>query len=387
MEAYLDNAATTLAFPEVREIVAKVMEKDFGNPSSMHTKGMEAEQYIKEAKEIIAGTLKCQPKEIFFTSGGTESNNMALLGASFARKRTGKHLVTTVVEHPSVHEPMSFLQEMGFEVTYLPVSRGGQVLPEEAEKAIREDTVLVSVMYANNEIGSIQPIAEIGRMLKSRHPDVLFHVDAVQAYGRYQVNPKKLGIDLLSASGHKIHGPKGVGFLYIRDGVKIHPILFGGGQQKGMRAGTENVPGIAGLGAAAKRIYQNYPEMRKRLYCFKRALIDGLCQYGGVTVNGMDGLLLEETAPHIVSVSFASVKSEVMLHALAQEGVFVSSGSACSSNHPGLSRTLQAIGTERTLLESTLRFSLSATTTEEEIAYAVSVVGRLLPVLRKFTKK
>lgn len=386
MEAYLDNAATTPVFPEVKEIMVKVLEEDFGNPSSKHTKGITAELYVKEAKETIAGCLKCQPKEIIFTSGGTESNNMAFIGTAIANRRAGKHVITTRIEHASVHEPMAYLEEMGYEVTYLPVNSVGQVSVEEVENALRDDTFLVSIMYVNNEIGSVEPIGEIGELLHRKNPEILFHVDAIQAFGKYKIVPGRLGIDMMSVSGHKIHGPKGSGFLYVRDGVKIRPILFGGGQQKGMRSGTENVPAIAGLGVAVKRMYQDNAAKRKQLYKLKRLMIEGLQQFEGVTINGIEGIDLEETAPHIVSASFASIKSEVMLHALAQEGVFVSSGSACSSNHPELSGTLQAVGVKDELLDSTLRFSFSVMTTPEQIEYALQAVGRLLPVLRKFTK-
>lgn len=386
MEAYLDNAATTPVFPEVVEIMGKVMEEDFGNPSSRHTKGIVAEQYIKEAAEIIAGALKCQPKEIIFTSGGTESNNMALIGTALANQRAGKHIITTRIEHASVHEPLAYLEEMGYEVTYLPVDSTGRVSAETVRQALREDTVLVSVIYVNNEIGSVEPVASIGEMLHREKPDVLFHVDAIQAFGKYKIAPKRLGIDLMSVSGHKIHAPKGTGFLFVSDGVKIRPILFGGGQQKGMRSGTENVPGIAGLGVAVKNIYHNHTEKVEKLYQLKKMLAEGLSQYDGVTIHGMDGISPEETAPHIVSVSFESVKSEVMLHALAQEGVFVSSGSACSSNHPELSGTLQAIGVREDLLDATLRFSFSVMTTKEQVCHAVEAVGKVLPVLRRFTR-
>lgn len=387
MEAYLDNAATTPVFPEVKEIMVRVMEEDYGNPSSKHTKGMEAEQYIRKAKEIISGCLKCQPKEIIFTSGGTESNNMAFIGTAIANRRAGKHIITTRIEHASVYEPMAYLEEMGYEVTYLPVDPAGRVSVEDIENALRDDTFLVSVMYVNNEIGSVQRIGEIGEALHRRNPDILFHVDAIQAFGKYKIVPGRLGIDMMSVSAHKIHGPKGTGFLYIRDGVKIRPILFGGGQQGGMRSGTENVPGIAGLGAAVQQIYQNHADKREHLFRMKKMLIEGLQQYEGVVIHGVDGLPLEETAPHIVSAGFSSVKSEVMLHALAQEGVFVSSGSACSSNHPELSGTLQAVGVKGEMLDSTLRFSFSVITTAEQVMYAVETVGKLLPVLRKFTKR
>ena len=385
MEAYLDNAATTRVFPEVREMMVHVMEEDFGNPSSKHTKGITAENYIKEAKETICTQLKCKPKEIIFTSGGTESNNMAFIGTAIANRRAGKHVITTRIEHASVHEPMAYLEEMGYDVTYLPVDSTGRVSVEELENAIREDTFLISIMYVNNEVGSVQPIEQIGQMLKKKHPQILFHVDAIQAFGKYKIVPKKLGVDMMSVSGHKIHGPKGSGFLYVTEKVKIRPILFGGGQQDGMRSGTENVPAIAGLGVAVKEIYTGHLEKRAKLYELKKRLIAGLQDVDGVTINALIDPI-EETAPHIVSVSFANTRSEVMLHALAQKGVFVSSGSACSSNHPELSGTLQAIGVKSELLDSTLRFSFSVMTTSEEIDYAIEVVKEALPVLRKFTR-
>ena len=385
MEAYLDNAATTRVFPEVREMMVHVMEEDFGNPSSKHTKGITAENYIKEAKETICTQLKCKPKEILFTSGGTESNNMAFIGTAIANRRAGKHVITTRIEHASVHEPMAYLEEMGYDVTYLPVDSTGRVSVEELENAIREDTFLISIMYVNNEVGSVQPIEQIGQMLKKKHPQILFHVDAIQAFGKYKIVPKKLGVDMMSVSGHKIHGPKGSGFLYVNEKVKIRPILFGGGQQDGMRSGTENVPSIAGLGVAVKEIYTGHSEKRAKLYELKKRLIAGLQDVDGVTINALIDPI-EETAPHIVSVSFANTRSEVMLHALAQKGVFVSSGSACSSNHPELSGTLQAIGVKSELLDSTLRFSFSVMTTSEEIDYAIEVVKEVLPVLRKFTR-
>ena len=382
---YLDNAATTRVFPEVRKMMVHVMEEDFGNPSSKHTKGITAENYIKEAKETICTQLKCKPKEIIFTSGGTESNNMAFIGTAIANRRAGKHVITTRIEHASVHEPMAYLEEMGYDVTYLPVDSTGRVSVEELENAIREDTFLISIMYVNNEVGSVQPIEQIGQMLKKKHPQILFHVDAIQAFGKYKIVPKKLGVDMMSVSGHKIHGPKGSGFLYVNEKVKIRPILFGGGQQDGMRSGTENVPAIAGLGVAVKEIYTGHSEKRAKLYELKKRLIAGLQDVDGVTINALIDPI-EETAPHIVSVSFANTRSEVMLHALAQKGVFVSSGSACSSNHPELSGTLQAIGVKSELLDSTLRFSFSVMTTSEEIDYAIEVVKEVLPVLRKFTR-
>ncbi len=387
MEAYLDNAATTRVFPEVRDIMLQVMEKDFGNPSSRHTKGIEAEGYVTKAVQQIAGTLKCQPKEIVLTSGGTESNNMALIGTALANRRAGKHVITTRIEHASIHEPFGRLEQMGYEAQYLPVDHNGHLQPEVLEEAVREDTLLVSVMMVNNEMGAVEDIKKLVAVAKQKNPNVIFHVDAIQAYGKYKIVPKRLGIDMMSVSGHKIHGPKGSGFLYVRDGVKISPIILGGGQQRGMRSGTENVPAIAGLGEAVRLIYQQHSEKVERLYALKQRLIDGLTAMEGVSINGINGLSLTETAPHIVSASFDGIKSEVMLHALAQEGVYVSSGSACSSNHPDLSGTLKAIGVEDRLLDSTLRFSFSVLSTEEEVDHALEAVAKVLPQLRRFVKK
>lgn len=384
MEAYFDNSATTKVLDCVKDAVVDAMCVNYGNAASKHRKGVEAENLIREAKKAIADTLKVQEKEILFTSGGTESNNTALIGTALANRRAGKHLITTGVEHPSIYNTMSFLEEMGFEVTYLPVDHLGHISLEDLEKAIREDTILVSVMYVNNEVGAVEPIEAISQCIKKKNPKTLFHVDAIQAYGKYKIRPKKQGIDLLSVSGHKIHAPKGVGFLYIRDGVKIRPILFGGGQQKGMRSGTENVPGCVGLGVAAREAYKDFDARIEKLYTLREHLIAGLKPLGGVTINGSED---RTNAPQIVSASFEGVRSEVLLHALEDKGVYVSSGSACSSNHPGISGTLKGIGVKKELLDSTIRFSLGDLNTEEEVDYAIGVLGELLPVLRRYQMK
>ena len=384
MEAYFDNSATTKVLDCVKDAVVDAMCVNYGNAAAKHRKGVEAENLIREAKKAIADTLKVQEKEILFTSGGTESNNTALIGTALANRRAGKHLITTGVEHPSIYNTMSFLEEMGFEVTYLPVDHLGHISLEDLEKAIREDTILVSVMYVNNEVGAVEPIEAISQCIKKKNPKTLFHVDAIQAYEKYKIRPKKQGIDLLSVSGHKIHAPKGVGFLYIRDGVKIRPILFGGGQQKGMRSGTENVPGCVGLGVAAREAYKDFDARIEKLYTLREHLIAGLKPLGGVTINGSED---RTNAPQIVSASFEGVRSEVLLHALEDKGVYVSSGSACSSNHPGISGTLKGIGVKKELLDSTIRFSLGDLNTEEEVDYAIGVLGELLPVLRRYQMK
>lgn len=387
MECYLDNAATTQTFPEVCELVTKVMYEDFGNPSSLHMKGVESERYVRQASERIARTLKCSAKNIVFTSGGTESNNMALIGTAFANQRTGRHIITTCFEHASVHEPLIYLEKFGFEVTYLPVDREGHISPGTMREALREDTILVSVMLVNNEVGAVLDAAALSKVVKEYRKDIVFHVDAIQAYGKMAVYPRKMGIDLMSASGHKIHGPKGTGFLYVGDPIKMHPYLHGGGQQQGMRSGTENVPGIAGLGLAAEKMYDGLEEHRKQLYQLKKYFISRVGEIEGTVVNACRPPEIEETAPHIVSVSFPGVRSEVLLHALEERGIYVSSGSACSSNHPGISGTLTAIGVDRELLDCTLRFSFTVTTKREELAETMEQLKQLVPVLARYTRR
>lgn len=384
MEAYLDNSATTRCMECVAERMARILREDYGNPSSLHKKGMEAEHYIKEAKAFFAENLKVSEKEIFFTSGGTESNNLALIGTALANQRAGKHLITTSIEHPSVLNAMKHLEEQGFSVTYLPVDRDGIVSLEALARAVCEETILVSVMYVNNEIGSVQPVEEIARIIKEKNPKTLFHVDAIQAYGKYRIFPERMGIDLLSVSGHKLHGPKGTGILYVNEKVKIRPIIFGGEQQKGLRSGTENVPGIAGIAEAAKVCYDGLEEKTDRLYLLKEHFTERIRELDGAVINGRTG---RDSAPHIVSVSFEGVRSEVLLHALEEKGIYVSAGSACSSNKPSVSRTLQAIGVKKELLGSTLRFSFSFETTEAEIDYCIQELRELLPVLRRYVRR
>lgn len=384
MEAYLDNSATTRCLEQVRDVVVKTMMEDYGNPSSRHLKGMEAEKYLRDAREKIARTMKVNEKEIFFTSGGTESNNWALIGAAMANRRAGNHIITTTVEHAAVLQPMLYLEEQGFRITWLPVDRYGRVSLSDLEAAVCEDTILASVMYVNNEVGALEPVEEIGCFLKEKHPGVLFHVDAIQAYGKYRILPKKMGIDMLSVSGHKIHGPKGSGFLYVNEKVKIKPLLLGGGQQKGMRSGTDNVPGIAGLGEAAWEAYRDFEEKREHFLRLKEYFMERVSRLEGVVLNSLPG---EEGAPHIVSVSFRGVRSEVLLHALEERGIYVSSGSACSSNKKlPVSTVLKEIGMKRDLLDSTLRFSFSRFNTEEELSYCIEVLKELLPMLRRYAR-
>lgn len=386
MECYLDNAATTRAKKEVCELVTSVMYEHYGNPSSLHGKGFEAEKIVKKASEQIAKTLKCTEKNIIFTSGGTESNNMALITTALANQRRGKHIITTCFEHASVHQPLIYLEKMGFEVTYLPVDHDGHVSMDVLKEALREDTILVSLMMVNNEVGSVLDVAEASRCVKEFSQEIVFHVDAIQAYGKIKILPKKMGIDLMSVSGHKIHGPKGTGFLYQGDKVKMHPLILGGGQQRGMRSGTENVPGIAGLGLAAQWMNENLEQHRSYLFELKRYFIERLGEIPQATVNACDLSCLENTAPHVLSVSFEGVRSEVLLHALEEKEVYVSSGSACSSNHPGISGTLKAIGVDHKLLDSTIRFSFCPDTTKEQIDYAMECLQALVPMLARYRR-
>ena len=384
MEVYLDNSATTRCFDEVAQLMHKIMCEDYGNPSSMHHKGVEAEQYLRYAKGTIAKILKVNEKEIIFTSGGTESDNIALIGTAMANHRRGKHLITTAIEHPAVIQSMAYLENQGFQVTYLPADREGRISLKDLERAIRPDTILVSIMHTNNEIGSIQPIAEAGALIKRMNPHTLFHVDAVQGFGKFRIYPAKMHIDMLSVSGHKIHGPKGVGFLYIREGAKVNPIIYGGGQQKGMRSGTETVPGIAGLAKAAEMVYANLDEDMDRMYELRDMFISGVNDIDNVRANGCSG---REGAAHIVSLSIRGVRSEVLLHAMEERGIYVSAGSACAAHKPQPSATLKAIGVEKELLDSTIRFSFSVFTTKEEIQYTIQALFEVIPMLRKYTRK
>lgn len=384
MEAYLDNSATTRCLESVKDIVVKTMMEDYGNPSSMHMKGVEAERYLRQAKEILAKILKVNEKEILFTSGGTESNNLALIGIANANHRAGKHIITTSVEHASVLNTVKYLEEQGFEVTWLPVDEHGHIRLEDLEAALREDTILVSMMYVNNEIGALEPVEEAAKLIHQKNPKTIFHVDAIQAFGKYRIYPKRQGIDALSVSGHKIHGPKGTGFLYVSEKVKIKPIIFGGGQQKGMRSGTDNVPGIAGIAEAAKEAYENFDEKTERMYELKDYLIEKLSAIDGVKINSENG---RAGAPHIVNVSFVGVRSEVMLHELESHQVYVSAGSACSSNHPHISETLAGIGLSAEEIDSAIRFSFSDLTTKEELDYAADIIADRIQTLRKFTRR
>ena len=384
MEAYLDNSATTKCCKSATDKMVELLTSEYGNPSSLHMKGVIAENEVTLARKKIAKTLKVQDKEILFTSGGTESNNLAIIGSAMANQRAGRHIITTAIEHASVLNPMEYLKENGFEITYLGVDKNGHISLNELKDSIRDDTILVSIMQINNEIGAIEPVEEAGRIIKAANHPIIFHVDAIQSYGKLVIRPQKLNCDLLSVSGHKIHGPKGSGFLYIKDKTKIKPIIFGGGQQKGMRSGPENVPAIAGLGIACEQIYDNFDEKIQNLYHLRELFIDRVSQIDGVSINGSTG---RDSAPHIVSTSIRGVRAEVMLHALEDKQIYVSAGSACSSNKPSISSTLKSIGVEQSLLDSTIRFSFCVNTTEDEIIYATDMMAEIVPMLQRYTRK
>ncbi len=383
MECYLDNSATTRVLPEVVKLMDKIYLEDYGNTSSLHKKGFEAERYITEAKDVFADILKCSRKEIVFTSGGTESNNTAIFGTALAKGKRGHHMITTVVEHAAVSAPMAFLEKQGWEIDRLGVDSEGRISLDELREKLRPDTVLVSIMHVNNEIGTIQPIEEAGKIIREISPDCLFHVDDIQGFGKLPLIPKKCGIDFLSVSSHKLHGPKGVGLLYISERAHIIPLILGGGHQNGMRSGTENVPGAAGFAMAAKEMQEHLKEHEVHMKELRDFFVKEVTTIPDVVVNGST----EHAASHIVSVTAKDVRAEVLLHALEAKDIYVSAGSACSSNQPHVSETLKSIGVPAYALDSTVRFSFSPYTTKEELEYTLNALREIIPALRRFTRK
>ncbi len=383
-EIYFDNSATTVVSKGAADIVMRVMTEDYGNPSALHQKGVDAEKYIKKAKSQIAKTLKVSDNEIYFTSGGTESNNWALLGGALAMRRSGSKILTTPMEHPAVSEPLRILAGQGFEIVTIPVDSQGRLDLVKLEEEMTEDVILISMMYVNNEIGSVTPVAEIGKLKKSLCPKALYHVDAIQAYGKYVIHPRENGIDLLSVSGHKLHGPKGTGFLYKAESAKLLPIIYGGGQQNALRSGTENVPGIAGLGVASEEAYTDFEAKVAHMRALRDRLVFGLSEMDNVIVHGMPG---EEGAPHIVNAAFIGVGAEVLQHTLENHGIYVSAGSACSSHKKAGSPTMTAIDAPKAEMESSVRFSFSELNTAEEVDEALACLAQVLPMLRRYRRK
>ena len=381
-EIYFDNAATTKPSRKIVEKMVSVLEEDYGNPSSLHIKGVVAERHIKNTSRILANILKVHEDEILYTSGGTESNNLAILGVAYAYHRIGKHIITTKIEHPSVQKVFRYLEENGFEVTYLDVDSSGYVYLEQLKNSIKKDTILVSIMHVNNEIGTIQPIEEIGHIIKTINVNTIFHADAIQSFGKIPISIKKNTIDLLSISSHKFHGPKGIGVLYKKKDIRLKPLVFGGGQQKGLRAGTENVPAIAALGLAAEDIYKDLDANTKHIQSLKNMLWKALDKnIKDIYINGPS---IEESAPHILNIIFKDIRAEVLLHALEARKIYVSTGSACSSNQPHPSATLINIGLNNEEIGGSIRFSFSKYNTEEEVKKCVQDLAEIVPMLRIF---
>lgn len=379
---YLDNSATTRVYKESAALATDVMCNSYGNPSSLHRKGIEAEKLVKKAREQIAKTINASPAEIFFTSGGTEADNLAIIGGCGANR--GRHIISSNIEHPAVMSALQYMEKKGYSVEYAPVNKKGEVDIDRFSKMLSKNTALVSCMLVNNELGTIEPVKKMGKLLRNANPSAVFHIDAVQGYGKVPIDVSVLDADFVSLSSHKIHGPKGVGALYIRNKSKITPIQFGGGQQNGIRPGTENVPGIAAFGLSAELCHKNISEKVKKMEYLKNRLKTGILKnIDDVLINTPD----EGSAPHILNVSFAYVKSEVLLHSLESDGIYVSSGSACSSHKNGPSYVLTAIGVDRKMIDGSIRFSLSEFTTQEEIDYTIGKLMENVKNIRKLMKR
>jgi cysteine desulfurase len=383
MMMYLDYAATTPPYEEVIQVVSEVMREHYGNPSSIHGVGHQAERLLFKSKEVIAGLLEVKPSEIIYTSGGTESNNLAIKGIAHTYRSRGNHLITSQIEHASVTEAFKQLEAEGFRVTYLPVDSTGQVKVSELTAAIHEDTILVSIMHVNNEVGRIQPIAEIGELLAG-YPKILFHVDAVQAVGKLPFYPVKLGIDLCSASAHKFRGPKGVGFLYRREGIQLQPQLVGGGQEFGLRSGTENVPLLVGMAKALRIATQALSDHIEQKYRFRRILVEGISTIPGLRLSG--SARPEDMAPHIVHFMYPGMKAEVVVHALEQEQIYISTKSACASGEEEPSKVLLAMGYDRRCAVSGLRVSYSEEYTEQDSIFLVQKLKEVMNRLSSTTR-
>lgn len=382
MEIYLDNSATTKPYSEVIEKMVYALGTDYGNPSSLHRKGIEVEKNIKAIRQNIARSLGAKDKEIYFTSGGTESNNAIIRGVAALNKKRKNHIISTTIEHPSVLNTLKDLEEEGFEVTYLSINKDGKIDIEEFKQALKTNTCLVTIMHVNNEVGSIQPIQEIGKYLKSLKDKVYFHVDAVQSYSKINFRPSRYNIDFMSASGHKFHGPKGIGFMYIRENNRIKPMLTGGGQEIGIRSGTENTPGIYGLGEAVSIINKDLDGKIAKIASLKNILKDEIVKnIDDIKINSQD-----DGVCHILNISFRGIKGEVLLHYLEQKQVYISTGSACSSKKKG-SHVLNAMGLTADEIEGAIRFSLSDLNTEEEILEAAKIVKDSVEDLRMIMRR
>jgi cysteine desulfurase len=381
---YFDNAATTQTSPAVAEKLADMLCNEFANPASVSKLGLLAEKEIRKSADCLSRGIHAKPEEIYFTSGGTEGDNWAVFGTAAGYHRRGKHLITTQTEHPAVKNPMKALEEQGYEVTWLGVDEKGYVDVEELKNAIRPDTILVSIILVNNETGIIQDVQKLGSIIKEKNSAILFHVDAVQAFGKYPIDVQKMKIDMLTMSGHKIHGPKGTGMLYMKNGLHVKPLLLGGGQQKGQRAGTENAPGAAALAMAAEACFQDMDKNAAHVLQIKKALQEGI--FSSIEDVRVNGDSLEKASPYVLNMTFAGVRSEVLLHALEQEDIYVSAGSACDSKKKTGSAVLTAMGYSFEEIEGTIRFSFSRYNTVEEAELCVEKLKKIVPFLRKYNR-
>lgn len=377
---YLDHSATTPVRPEVAQLVSKYFMETFGNPSSVHGFGREARKGVENAREQIANLIKAKPEEIFFTSGGTEADNMAIIGAAMANQTKGKHIITTQIEHHAVLDTCKFLQRQGFDVTFLPVNADATIDLEKLKAAIRDDTILISMMHVNNEVGTILPVKEVGQITKEK--GILFHVDAVQSFGKLPIDVNEMNIDLLSASGHKIYGPKGIGCLYLRKGTKIAPLFYGGSQERKRRPGTENVPGIVGFGLAAELAGKEMEEEAAKLTALRDKLIDGILEkIPEVKLNGHR----TQRLPGHVNFSIRYIEGESLLLMLDMKGIGASSGSACTSGSLDPSHVLLAMGLSHEIAHGSLRMTLGRDNTEEDIDYVLDVLPEIVEKLRSMS--
>ena len=382
MYIYLDNAASTIPLKKCVEAFSEVSLKSYANPSGMSIFSFQAEKIIQSSKKTISKYLSCNEDEIYFTSGGTESNNIAILGITKAYKRDGKHIITTKIEHSAIAMPFESLREEGFEIDYVSVDEKGYVNIENLKSLIKKETILVSIIAVNNEIGTVQNIENIGKVIKDCNEKTIFHIDAVQGFGKININVKKSNISLLSASAHKFHSVKGSGILYIKNNTKIKPITFGGGQQRGIRSGTENAPACLSMEIAIKEAYENLENNNNYVLSLKTALWKGISEnIENVYVNGD-----LNASPYILNVAFSNLRSEVLLHSLEEKNIIVSSGSACNSKKETVSSVLKAINVDEKDINGSIRFSFSKFNTIEEINYTIDILKEIVPFLRKFNR-
>lgn len=381
---YFDNAATTRAADEVAERVRYMLLENFGNPSAQSMMGVRAENELNDARKVMAKSINALPEEIYFTSGGTEDDNWAIFGTAEGYKRSGKHIITTSIEHPAVAEPMERLRQKGWDITVLDVDKNGYIDLDALRDSIRDDTVLVSTILINNEVGTIQDASAVGKLIKEKNPNTLFHADAVQAFGKYPIDVRKMGIDMLSMSGHKIHGPKGVGFFYMKKGLKVRPIIYGGGQERGQRSATENTPGIAGLAKAVELAMENMDASHEKVMEVKRTLAEGILR--DIPKTHINGPSIEEASPYVLNVSFNGLRSEVLLHSLEESEIYVSAGSACSSKKKGGSHVLRSLGLSEERIEGAIRFSFCRYNTVDEAEACLEILKEKTAFLRKYMR-